>query len=271
MTERHVLDDLNVRVLGDGEPTVVLAHGFGSDQRAWARQVEALAPEHRVVLFDHLGSGGHDLAVDDPSVYGDLRHHRDNLLALYEALGLRDTVFVGHSVSAMLGVEASIARPECFRQLILIGGSPRYLDEPGYHGGFTRGDLEALYEAMAEDYLDWAGGFGEAAQGAASEPTLSERFAATLGAMRPDVAQSIARAIFESDFRALLPHVPVPVLIVQAREDIAVPVEVAYDMASRLPEAEVVVLDAEGHLPHLTAPAQVNEILRAALSSAAER
>lgn len=259
---RYILDKFNVRILGEGEPTLVIAHGFGSNQKAWTTQAEALRQAGRIVLFDHVGCGDIDTDDFDPEAYSDLDRHRDNILSIYKALDLKYTIFIGHSVSAMLGISASLKRPEYFRKLALVGASPRYLNDGDYFGGFDRQDLDLLYEAMAASYLDWAIGFGHAAMGNPERPSLGEMFAQTLSSMRPDVAQSVARGIFESDYRAILPLITHPVLILQSQNDIAVPVSVGEYLAAHIPNSKFVLLDAFGHHPHLSAPEQVkNELL----------
>lgn len=267
--EADVLRRLNVNVLGKGDPTVVLGHGFGSDQTGWRHQVEALAPRARVVLFDHVGCGKSDVSAYSPLRYDRLERYADDVIALHDSLGLRDVTFVGHSMSGMIGVAASLARPDLFRQLVLVGASPRYLNEPGYVGGFERADLDALYAAMASDYLGWANGFGPVAMANRDRPGLGEEFARTLAAMQPDIAQSVARVIFESDLRALLPSVSVPVLVLQSRNDIAVPVQVGEYLARHIPRARMLLLNAEGHFPHLSAPSEVSAAIRELLGDAA--
>ncbi|MFT3914683.1 MAG: alpha/beta hydrolase [Anaeromyxobacteraceae bacterium] len=260
MPATSILERLAVRVVGEGPRVVVLAHGFGSTQTAWDGQVAALAPRCRLVLFDHLGCGK---AADgyDPDRYDALDAYARDLLAIHAALGLEWDVYVGHSAAGMIGVLASLARPDLFDRLVLLGASPRYLDDTGYVGGFTRGDLDALYRAMARDYLGWANGFGPVAMGNPGRPSLGAAFAQSLGGMRPDVAQSVARAIFESDFRSRLGEVQVPTLVLQSRNDVAVPMEVGTYLARHIPRSRLRVLDAEGHFPHVSAPEQVNGAL----------
>lgn len=262
-----ILQRRNVNVLGDGDgdAVVVLGHGFGTDQTAWRNQLPVLLPRHRVVLFDHLGCGKADLDDYSPRRYPSLERFAEDLLAIHEALGLRWTAYVGHSSGAMIGLLAGLARPGLFERLVMIGASPRYLDEPGYVGGFRRADLDALYQAMSADYLGWANGFAPVAMRNEDRPGLGAEFARSLGSMRPDVAQSVARAIFESDLRARLAEVEVPTAILQSRRDVAVPMEVGEYLARRLRRGRLVVLDAEGHLPHLSAPEQVNAAVLEAL------
>jgi sigma-B regulation protein RsbQ len=255
------LDRFNVRIFGAGETTVVLAHGYGSNQDAWENQVAILNGNYRVVLFDHIGCGKLDVNDYDPSIYSDLNFHRDNIISIYDALDLKKTIFIGHSVSSMLGIGAYLARPELFERMVFISGSPCYLNKEDYQGGFDREDINRLYSAMSADFFKWANGFGKAAGASTDCPSLGEYFAARLSSMRPEVAQSVARAIFELDYRSHLEKMTLPVLILQARNDIAVPIRVAEYMHAKTPNSRLVLLDAEGHLPHLSAPRQVNQAI----------
>ncbi len=259
-----ILDTLRVTVLGDGGPTVVLAHGFGTDQAAWRHQVAALSGRARLVLFDHLGCGA-GAAGYSPRRHDSLERYAEDLIELHEALGLRRALFVGHSAGAMIGLLASVTRPELYRRLVLLGASPRYLDDAGYRGGFARADVDALYEGMARDYLGWANGFAPVVAGNAERPSLAQEFARSLGGLRPDVAQSVARVIFESDHRDLLASVTVPSIVLQTRRDNAVPVEVGEHLVRHLPGSRLVLIDAEGHLPHLSSPGAVNAVLHQVL------
>jgi sigma-B regulation protein RsbQ len=257
---------LHVTVTGEGARTVVLGHGFGTDQRAWRHQVEALRGRCRLVLFNHLGLSG-DFAGYSSREYSCMERWRDDLLALGSELGLQGACYVGHSAGACIGMLASLERPALFDKLIVIGASPHYLDEPGYRGGFSRQDLDALYDAMATDYIGWANGFAPIVMRNADRPSLGEAFARTLKALRPDIAQSVARVIFEVDYRAVFPRLRTPLLVLQALRDIAVPVEVGDWFVRNVPGARLQVLDAEGHHPYLSAPEQVNAAILQELAS----
>jgi sigma-B regulation protein RsbQ len=257
----------NVNVIGSGDQRLVLGHGFGSDQTTWRYQVAAFASQYRLVLFDYLGCGKADIHDYSPLRYNSLERYKDDLLAIYDELQLTGTIFIGHSVSAMIGVLASRERPELFKKLVFVGASPRYLNDGAYVGGFEMADLNALYAVMADNYLGWANGFGHAAMANASRPELGCEFAASLSAMRPDIAQSTARVIFESDERIELPQIVPPVLILQSTKDIAVPMQVGEYLAAHVPQNRLVVLNSEGHFPHLSAPDQVTAAISDFLGS----
>jgi sigma-B regulation protein RsbQ len=262
MSNAAILRKFNVVSAGQHEPTVVMAHGFGSDQTAWRHQIANLVSDHRVVVFDHLGCGKADLSDYDPRHYSTFERYAGDLLAIFDALGLTGAVFVGHSVSAMIGMLAARARPELFRALIFVGASPRYLNDTGYAGGFTAADLDTLYTIMADDYLGWANGFGPLVIGDPNQPELGREFARTLSAMRPDIAQCIARTIFESDFRAELPQIAHPVLILQSRNDPIAPLSVGRYLADNIPGSALRMLDYAGHVPQLSDPAAVTTAIR---------
>jgi len=257
-----ILHKLDVHVYGKGEPTIVFAHGFGSDQTAWRHQVNVLKERHRVVVFDYLGCGKSDIGAYNPLRYGSSAGYCSDVLELYEALDLRNTIFVGHSVSAMIGTLLSRQQPALFSKLVFIGASPRYLNDDAYHGGFEQANLNTVYEAMAANYLAWVSGFAPMVVGAPDRPELGQEFANSLAAMHPDIAQSTARWIFEADLRDELPFVQQAVLLLQTANDIFVPTEVGTYMALHIPHSHLVILEGQGHLPHLSMPAIITRAIQ---------
>ncbi|WP_437683879.1 alpha/beta fold hydrolase [Sorangium sp. So ce131] len=253
----------NVRVVGDGERTVVLAHGFGTDQTAWRHQAAALARTHRVVLFDHVGAGGSDLTAYSPQRYRSLHSYSADVLEVLAEVSPEAPVdYVGHSMSGMIGLLAGIAEPARFRSMAFIDASPCYVDGDGYVGGFSQASLDGFLDAMASNYHAWVSGFAGVAARNPERPEVAEEFARGLGAIRPDIALSVARLIWNADHRGDLAALAVPTLILQAQDDIAVPVVVGRYLADHIPRARLAVIDAYGHLPHLSAPEAVNEALR---------
>lgn len=251
----------NVQVLGKGQRLLMFAHGFGSNQSVWKAQVEAFAQTHRIILFDHVGATGTNLAAYSPHRYASLESYASDMIEVLDAVGAQDVLYVGHSMSGMAGLLAGLARPGLFRGMVFIGASPRYLNTPGYVGGFERADLDALYAAMEADFGAWASGFGRAVAGASATPEVAESFVRTLGALRPDVALGVARVLFESDLREQVPKLTLPTWILQPSKDLAVPLAVGDYLASHLPRGRLSIVDNEGHLPHLTRPGQVNALL----------
>lgn len=264
-----ILERNNVKVLGEGKQTIVFAHGFGSDQTAWRHQVAAFAPNFRIVLFDHVGSGQSDFSAYSPRRYSSLYSYAEDLLDICNELKLTKCILVGHSVSGMASLLAALVEPDCFSQLVFLGASPRYLNDEAYYGGFEQSDLDALYESMATNYYAWASGFAPLAMGNPDRPELATEFANTLSAVRPDIAQAVIRVIFQSDHRADLPKLQVPTWILQSNNDIAVPIEVGQYLKDRIPHSQLKHLSAQGHFPHMSSPAEVTEAISSAISHAA--
>lgn len=251
----------NVQILGNGEKTIIFAHGFGSDQTAWRQQVAAFSANYKIVLFDHVGAGKSDFSAYSPLRYSSLYSYAEDLLDLCAELKLTNSILVGHSVSGMISLLAALVEPNCFSKLLFIDASPRYLNDEGYYGGFEQSDLDQLYKAMSTNYYAWAVGFAPMAMATKDKPELAQEFAHTLSAIRPDIAQAVARVIFQSDHRLELPRLTVPTFILQANNDIAVPPEVGQYMASKIPKSTLINIDAQGHLPHISAPDVVNKAI----------
>ena len=253
---------------GTGDAVVVLANGVGTHQRTWRHVAADLAGTCRIVRFDYIGTPDADLACYRPERYDTLYGHVDDVVALLDDLELDGATWVGHSVSGVIGLLAAVVAPERIGRLVTVAGSPRYLDDPvsGYVGGFGRDAVDALFAAAAADYHAWAGGFSPLVVGRADAPEAVEEFAAYLRRMRPDVARQTLQAVFLSDHRAVLRRVTQPVTVVQPRADVAVPTAVGRYLAATLPRGTYRELDAEGHLPQLTAPNQLVAVLREVLA-----
>ena len=249
------------RLIGSGPELVIFSHGLGTDQRTWSSVIGHLPDRYTILVYDLPGAGPLLPEDFDPGNYQSLSAFADDLLSLLDEIGVTRAAYVGHSVSGMIGVLAAIEDPARFAKLILLNASPRYLDDGDYKGGFSRGDLEGLLTAMGANYQAWVAGFAPVAVGK-NVPHAVDDFASGLLAMRPDVTLRIARTIFESDVRALLPLVHVPTVLVHARHDVAVPQAVAEYLHDQIPGSELVWIDAEGHLPHLSSPDIVAATLR---------
>ncbi|HEY9674937.1 MAG TPA: alpha/beta hydrolase [Waterburya sp.] len=260
-TRTTIMQRNNVRVLGDGPETIIFAHGFGSDQNAWQHQVAEFASKYHIVLFDHVGGGQSDLSAYSPRRYSSLYSYAEDLLDLCAELKLTQCILVGHSLSGMVSLLAALLEPERFSQLIIIGASPRYLNDEGYIGGFEQHELDALYEAMSSNYHAWALGFAPLFMQNPDKPELAVNFSQTLAAVRPDIALSVARMVYQSDHRTDLPKVKVPVAILQSNDDIVVPQEVGHYMEKNIPQSKLLQLPTSGHLPHLSSPNVVNRAI----------
>ena len=261
-----VLQRNNVRLEGDGVRPMMFAHGYGCDQHMWRAVAPAFAEDHRLVLFDHVGSGGSDLAAYDPTKYSSLQGYARDVLEICEALDLWRVVFVGHSVSAMVGVLAAVAQPERFDCLVLVGPSPRYVDDGDYVGGFSRADIDGLLEFQESNHLGWSSSTAPVIMGNPDRPELTEELRDSFCRMDPELARQFAAVTFLSDNRADLPKVPVRSLVVQSRDDAIAPLAVGEYVHRHLPDSELVVLDTTGHCPHLSAPGETVAAIRAFLA-----
>lgn len=250
-----VLETHNVNVLGSGEKHIVLCHGFGLDQSVWKYVVPHLVEDFHVILFDNMGAGTTNPDYYDFERFSTVEGYAFDLIAILDELNVTSCVYVGHSVSCIAGVIASLYRPLLFSKLILLGASPRYLNDDDYNGGFTTEELEQLLSAMRTNYRSWCSGFASFAVGGDMESPVVQEFSRTLFNMRPDIALSVAQTIFQSDFRSVLGMVTVPCHIVQSRKDLAVPLEVSEYLHHHLGGRSVVeIMETEGHLPQLSAP-----------------
>jgi len=261
-----VLRRNNVRVAGPPDATaMVFAHGFGCDQNMWRFVTPAFEADHRIVLFDVVGMGGSDASAFSAERYSSLDGYATDVLEILEALDLRGVVFVGHSVSAMVGVLAAIREPDRFSKLVLVGPSPRYLDDADYVGGFGRDDIDELLRSLESNYLGWSSAMAPVIMGNPDEPHLGEELTASFCRTDPAIAAHFARVTFLSDNRAELKEVPVPALVLQCSDDVIAPDAVGDFVAREIPTATLVKLRAIGHCPNLSAPAETALAIRAFL------
>lgn len=263
----NILHRNNVRVTGSDGPVLVYGHGFGCNQHMWSGVTPAFAATHRQVLFDYVGCGQSDPKAFNAARYASLSGYAQDLIEVCDALALKGKVtFIGHSVSGSIGMLASIARPELFDQLILIGPSPCFLNQPGYTGGFEREDLEGLLALMEQNHMGWADHLapvvaGESG-GAPVTRTLSDSFCST----DPVMARCFAQTTFFSDNRDDLPQVPCPSLILQHRQDALAPLSVGDYLHKHLNNSTLKVLDVKGHSAHMSNPHLVIDAIRTYLA-----
>lgn len=261
-----VLERHHVSVSGPADaPPLVFAHGFGCDQHMWRYVAPAFEADHRVVLFDHMGCGASDLRGWDPDRYRSLDAYAEDVLAICHALELRDVTFVGHSVSAMIGVLAEVREPDLFARLVLVGPSPRYLDDPPYVGGFSVQDIEGLLESMAGNYLGWSHAMAPMIMGNPERPGLGEELTESFCRSDPDIARQFARTTFLSDNRAELAEVSTPTLVLQCSGDRIAPTAVGEYVRDQVPGSTYRLLRATGHCPNLSAPEETTQAIRAFL------
>jgi sigma-B regulation protein RsbQ len=254
----------NVRLSGAerGRP-MVFAHGFGCDQNMWRYVTPAFEGDHRIVLFDHVGAGHSDLSAYKPDKYADLTGYADDVLEICRELDLTDVIFVGHSVSAMIGVLASAREPDRFAKLVLVGPSPRYVNDGDYVGGFTSDDIEDLLESLDSNYLGWSLAMAPVIMGRPDRPELGEELTESFCRTDPEVARHFARATFLADNRADLASVRVPTLVLQCSSDVIAPLAVGEYVHRAIPGSRLVVLKATGHCPNLSAPDETAAAIRA--------
>jgi sigma-B regulation protein RsbQ len=251
-----VLERNNVRVTGAGSQPMLFAHGFGCDQNMWRLVAPAFEAAYRVVLFDHVGAGGSDLSAYDTRKYATLDGYASDVLEICQALDLDDVVFVGHSVSAMIGVLAAVREPERFASLVLVGPSPRYIDDDAYTGGFTRADIDGLLDALDSNYLGWASAMAPVIVGNPDRPELGGELTNSFCRTDPAIAADFARVTFLSDNRADLARVATPTLVLQCSDDVIAPSGVGEYVHRHIAGSRLVTLRATGHCPNLSAPAE---------------
>ncbi|MCM3785029.1 alpha/beta hydrolase [Neobacillus mesonae] len=255
MTREYILSRNNIKILGEGTQPIIFAHGFGCDQNMWRFVSPAFEKNYKVILFDFTGSGKSDIKSYDPSKYSDLYGYAEDVLDICEALELEDVIFAGHSVGATIGILASIRKPDYFKDLILIGASPCYINDlPDYIGGFVREDILDLLNIMDQNFVKWAGHFAPVIMGNGDRPHLSTELRDSFCSTEPDIARRFAEATFLSDYRNELVNVTIPSLILQCAEDVIAPLEVGAYMYNNIHGSVLRLMDATGHCPHVSHP-----------------
>jgi sigma-B regulation protein RsbQ len=258
-----VLKRNNVTVSGSGDRAMLFAHGFGCDQNMWRDVAGSLQRDFRTILFDHVGAGASDLGAYDRAKYASLDGYADDVIEIGQALGLEGAVFVGHSVSAMIGALAVLKAPGMFSKLIMVGPSPRYIDDGEYVGGFSAEQIDELLEFLADNHLGWSAAMAPAIMGNPDRPELGETLTQSFCATDPEIAREFARVTFMSDNRADMERLQVPTLVLQCREDIIAPECVGEWVHAHLPNSQYALLNATGHCPNLSAPDEVAAAIRA--------
>jgi sigma-B regulation protein RsbQ len=249
-----VLKRNNVKISGKGQKPMIFAHGFGCDQNMWRFVAPAFEDDYKIILFDHVGAGLSDSSAYDPTKYSSLERYVDDVLELCRELEVIGGVFVGHSVSAMIGVLAAIKEPQRFEKLVLIGPSPRYIDDEDYVGGFSQADIEDLLEFMDDNYLGWSSAMAPAIMGNPDRPALGAELENSFCRTDPEIAKRFARVTFLSDNRADLQRLQIPALILQCAQDVIAPEAVGHYVHQHLAGSELVLMYATGHCPNLSAP-----------------
>lgn len=244
----------NVHVCGRGSSTMVFAHGFGCDQTMWRYLVPAFEARYKIVLFDLVGSGLSDLSAYKHDKYDSLNGHAADAIEIVKEFADGPAIFVGHSVSAMIGMLASIKEPALFSAHLMVGPSPCYINDGDYVGGFTREDIDDLLDTLESNYLGWSSTMAPAIMGAPEQPELGAELTNSFCRTDPEIAKHFARVTFLSDHRAELAQATAPTLILQCSDDIIAPRSVGEFMHRTMPNSTLRVIDNVGHCPHLSSP-----------------
>lgn len=248
----NVIARNNVKVLGDGEKTILFGHGFGCSQSMWRLMVPFFESKYRIVLFDYVGSGKSDLTAYDPEKYNTLNGYAQDLIEIIEELDLNKVIFVGHSVSSMIGMLASIKRPDYFENIIMIGPSPRYLNDGAYVGGFESSDVTELLDLMEMNFEGWASFMSLLAMQNPEKPMLAQELEKSFTSVDEEITRQFAKVTFLSDHREDLAQSTVPTLIIQCSHDSIVPIEVGEFLHHHLKNSTFRLMKAKGHYPHLS-------------------
>ena len=257
LRDRH-----HVNVFGRGKIDMMFAHGYGCDQNMWRLITPAFEERYRIILYDLVGSGRSDLTAYDRAKYGRLDGHASDVLAIAAEVAQGPIVFVGHSVSAMIGLLAGIAEPARFLAQVMVGPSPCYINDGQYRGGFDRADIDSLLDTLDSNYLGWASSMAPRIMGAPERPELAAELTNSFCATDPEIAKHFARATFLSDNRADVPRLSTRSLVVQSSDDLIAPNVVGEYMAKTLPNATLRLVQNIGHCPHLSAPDAIIDVMR---------
>jgi sigma-B regulation protein RsbQ len=255
----------NVVIKGSGEQAMIFAHGFGCDQNMWRYVQPAFEDRYQTILFDNVGAGRSDLSAYSYEKYGSLEGYADDIIEIAETLNLKNAVFVGHSVSAMIGIIASNKSPGLFNSIILVAPSPCYINDGDYIGGFTEAQIEELLESLDSNHMGWSNTMAPVIMGNAERPELGEELSESFCRTDPEIAKHFARTTFLSDDRDTLAKCTIPALILQCSNDVIAPETVGKYMHSKMPQSRLTVMEATGHCPNLSAPEETVEAIKAFL------
>jgi sigma-B regulation protein RsbQ len=251
----------NINIKGTGQEVIMFAHGFGCDQNMWRYVTPAFEEKYTILLFDHVGAGNSDLAAYDAKKYDTLEGYADDIIEILTALQVSNVIFVGHSVSSMIGIIAAAKVPLLFKSLILVGPSPSYINDDAYTGGFTRSEIEELLESLDNNHLGWSMAMAPVIMANPERKELGEELANSFCKTDPAIAKQFARTTFLTDKRELLPAVDHPTLILQCSDDVIAPQEVGKYMHEKIRNSKLVIMKATGHCPNLSAPAETIEAI----------
>lgn len=261
-SQSSVFTKYNIKISGNGAQTILFAHGYGCDQTMWRFVAPGFEDRYRVILFDYVGAGNSDISAYSRQKYGTLSGYADDVLEIVQAVQGAPTIFVGHSVSALIGVLASVRQPEAFKALVLVGPSPCYINDETYIGGFSRTDIEGLLKTLDDNHLGWSKAMAPAIMKNPERPELAQELSESFCRTDPRIAKHFARVTFLSDNRADLHKVTVPALVMQCSQDDIAPDAVGKYVHDNISGSQFVKLRATGHCPHMSAPAETIQVIR---------
>lgn len=258
LQSENILNRNNVHISGNGEQTIILAHGFGCDQNMWRFLKADLEKHFKVVVFDYVGSGKSQLSAYEPERYKSLEGYALDVIEICDALALKNATFIGHSVSGIIGLLASQQRLDLFSNLILVCPSPCFLNiKPEYFGGFDKEDLEELVNLMDKNYIGWANYLAPLVMGQSNPDELIEELTDSFCSTDPKYSKPFAKATFFSDYRRILSDVTPPCLVLQSSNDSLAAVDIGKYMVNNIPHATLDIIEAKGHCLHMTEPKKV--------------
>ncbi|MCD1119105.1 MULTISPECIES: alpha/beta fold hydrolase [Chryseobacterium] len=261
-----ILKRNNVTINGSGKDVIFFAHGFGCDQNMWCYVSPAFEEKYTTVLFDHVGAGNSDLNSYSFKKYSQLEGYAEDIVEIARELNISNAVFVGHSVSAIMGIIAAKMAPDLFAKLVLVAPSPSYINDENYVGGFSRPEIDELLDSLNDNHLGWSATMAPVIMGNSDRQELGKELTNSFCKTDPDIAKHFARTTFLTDKRDILTDSDLPVLILQCRNDIIAPVEVGHFMHTQMKGSQLVIMNATGHCPNLSAPEETIEMIRVFLN-----
>jgi len=256
----------NVQIFGEGEKTILFAHGFGCDQNMWRFITPAYEKDYKIILFDYVGCGKSDLLAYNEERYSTLNGYAEDIIDICNVLNLKQVIFIGHSVSSMIGVLAYVQSPDIFERMVLVCPSPRYINDIGYIGGFEKQDLEDLLDVMDSNYIGWASFLAPVVMKNPDMPELTEELQKSFCSIELRITKKFAEVTFFSDNRRDLNKIQIPTLILQCSDDAIAPDEVGEFVHANTPGSTLVKMEAIGHCPHMSHPEETIEKINKFLS-----
>jgi sigma-B regulation protein RsbQ len=257
----NVIERNNITVHGEGTQVMLMAHGYGCDQNMWRFITPAFSSKYKIVLFDHVGSGKSDITAYDFKKYSSLQGYADDIIEICESLNLKNVILIGHSVASMMGLLAANKAPHLFDSLIMVGPSPRYINDETYYGGFEEADIRELLESLESNYLGWSSAIAPVIMGNADKPELSKELENSFCQNNPEIAKHFANVTFLGDNRHDLSKLTTRTLILQSTSDVIAPEAVGKYTNEQLKNSSIVVMEATGHCPHMSAPQETIELV----------